>query len=422
MLLDEMTQGLAPNIATDLGRTLRRVADEGRGVLLVEQNGQMALEVADRVYVVDQGVIVHSGDARELRADPAWMAEYLQVWSLAEGAAAWLSSASPCSRSSRLARRSSCRWVEARRSRAISACYTTESLTDTLWIDLAILLGTSRIRVGSYVTISYLRHPIIAAQMATTAADVSGGRFVLGVGLGHRVRLAALGVRVGDAVGRPAGVRPGREGGARRARATTVSRPAPAELPGGDAGLPHAGAPGAGLHRRRGTDDGRGRRHRLRRGHGVAGAAGRDRRAARGGGPRGGADRPRLRLRSRSRCTPSSATTSTRRARPPDRRSATGSGCPRTTRPWPALVHEKAAADIAAAFRVGDTATLRAAITERADRRVLPRGAGRALPRGSWRAGTRTGAATVVIVPTRCLSGESYTEGVRRSLCALAPS
>jgi 5,10-methylenetetrahydromethanopterin reductase len=78
-----------------------------------------------------------------------------------------------------------------------AACYTTESLTDTLSIDLAILLGTSRIRVGSYVAVSYLRHPIIAAQMAVTASDLSGGRFVLGLGLGHRTRLSALGVASG---------------------------------------------------------------------------------------------------------------------------------------------------------------------------------------------------------------------------------
>lgn len=79
LLVDEITQGLAPNIAADLGRTLRRLADEGLGVLLVEQNSQMALELADRVYVVDQGVIVHSGDAPELRADRAWMEKYLTV-------------------------------------------------------------------------------------------------------------------------------------------------------------------------------------------------------------------------------------------------------------------------------------------------------------------------------------------------------
>ncbi len=79
LLVDEITQGLAPNIASDLGRTLRRLADEGLGVLLVEQNSQMALELADRVYVVDQGVIVHSGDAPELRADRGWMEKYLTV-------------------------------------------------------------------------------------------------------------------------------------------------------------------------------------------------------------------------------------------------------------------------------------------------------------------------------------------------------
>ena len=79
LLVDELSLGLAPNIAFDMGRTLRRVADEGLGVLLVEQNAQMALEVADRVYVVDQGVIVHSGDAEQLRKDPTWMAEHLQL-------------------------------------------------------------------------------------------------------------------------------------------------------------------------------------------------------------------------------------------------------------------------------------------------------------------------------------------------------
>ena len=79
LLVDEITQGLAPNIAADLGQTLRRVADEGLGVLLVEQNSQMAMELADRVYVLDQGVIVHSGNAQELRTDRAWMEKYLQL-------------------------------------------------------------------------------------------------------------------------------------------------------------------------------------------------------------------------------------------------------------------------------------------------------------------------------------------------------
>ncbi|MQA17225.1 MAG: ATP-binding cassette domain-containing protein [Pseudonocardiaceae bacterium] len=79
LLVDEVTQGLAPNIASDMGHTLRRLADEGLGVLLVEQNSQLALELADRVYVLDQGVIVASGDAKEMRADPTWTEQYLQL-------------------------------------------------------------------------------------------------------------------------------------------------------------------------------------------------------------------------------------------------------------------------------------------------------------------------------------------------------
>lgn len=77
------------------------------------------------------------------------------------------------------------------------ACYTTESLTDTLAIDLAIAMGTSRIRLGSFVAVSYLRHPVIAAQSAVAISDLSGGRFVLGLGLGHRVRVEALELTVG---------------------------------------------------------------------------------------------------------------------------------------------------------------------------------------------------------------------------------
>lgn len=78
-----------------------------------------------------------------------------------------------------------------------ASCYTTESLTDTLAVDLAILLATSRIRVGSFVAVTYLRHPVVTAQAAATAADLSGGRFVLGLGLGHPVRVGALGLSVG---------------------------------------------------------------------------------------------------------------------------------------------------------------------------------------------------------------------------------
>lgn len=75
--------------------------------------------------------------------------------------------------------------------------YTTESLTDTLACDMLIALGTQRIVVGSFIAIIYLRHPVIAALAATAISDASGGRFILGLGLGHDVRNRALGVRTG---------------------------------------------------------------------------------------------------------------------------------------------------------------------------------------------------------------------------------
>jgi len=79
LLVDEVTQGLAPNIAADMAKTLRRLADDGLGVLLVEQNSRLALDLADRVYVLDQGVVVASGDAERMRTDATWMERYLAL-------------------------------------------------------------------------------------------------------------------------------------------------------------------------------------------------------------------------------------------------------------------------------------------------------------------------------------------------------
>ena len=69
VLFDEPGQGLAPKLAQDVMATVRRLKEEGISVLVVEQNVLSALEVADRVYVMDLGRIVHRGPAAELRRD-----------------------------------------------------------------------------------------------------------------------------------------------------------------------------------------------------------------------------------------------------------------------------------------------------------------------------------------------------------------
>ena len=66
LLLDEPSMGLAPIAAQGIFRAIRSIADSGVGVLLVEQNLVLAMSVADRAYVVQNGAIVMEGQAREL--------------------------------------------------------------------------------------------------------------------------------------------------------------------------------------------------------------------------------------------------------------------------------------------------------------------------------------------------------------------
>jgi branched-chain amino acid transport system ATP-binding protein len=71
VLFDEPSQGLAPRIVQDVMKTIRLLKAEGIASLVVEQNALAALEVSDRVYVMDHGRIVHEGPARKLLDDPA---------------------------------------------------------------------------------------------------------------------------------------------------------------------------------------------------------------------------------------------------------------------------------------------------------------------------------------------------------------
>lgn len=79
LLVDEPTQGLAPIVARDIMQAVVAVARTGVGVLLVEQNAAMALELADRAYVLDEGVIRAEGPADEIREDEEVRRSYLAV-------------------------------------------------------------------------------------------------------------------------------------------------------------------------------------------------------------------------------------------------------------------------------------------------------------------------------------------------------
>jgi branched-chain amino acid transport system ATP-binding protein len=79
VLFDEPSQGLAPRIVQIVLDTIRRLKAEGISVLVVEQNAEAALSVADRVYVLDHGRVVYAGDAGTLRADAALRRQLLGV-------------------------------------------------------------------------------------------------------------------------------------------------------------------------------------------------------------------------------------------------------------------------------------------------------------------------------------------------------
>ena len=79
VLFDEPSQGLAPKVVQDVMKTITRLKNEGISVLVVEQNAMSALEVCDRVYVMDHGRIVHEGGAAQLLEDEALRKQLLGI-------------------------------------------------------------------------------------------------------------------------------------------------------------------------------------------------------------------------------------------------------------------------------------------------------------------------------------------------------
>jgi branched-chain amino acid transport system ATP-binding protein len=77
LLLDEPSMGLSPIMVDKIFEVVREVYAQGVTVLLVEQNASRALQIADRGYVMESGLITMSGDAKQMLNDPKVRAAYL---------------------------------------------------------------------------------------------------------------------------------------------------------------------------------------------------------------------------------------------------------------------------------------------------------------------------------------------------------
>jgi branched-chain amino acid transport system ATP-binding protein len=79
LLLDEISEGLAPVIVQALGRAIRMLRERGFTIVMVEQNFRFAAPLADRFYVIEHGVVAEEFSASELNAKSDMLKEYLGV-------------------------------------------------------------------------------------------------------------------------------------------------------------------------------------------------------------------------------------------------------------------------------------------------------------------------------------------------------
>jgi branched-chain amino acid transport system ATP-binding protein len=80
LLLDEPSEGLAPLIVAEVGRTIRLLKQEGQSIVLVEQNLQLALDVADQAVILNTGRCVFAGNASEILQNQQLIAQNLGVF------------------------------------------------------------------------------------------------------------------------------------------------------------------------------------------------------------------------------------------------------------------------------------------------------------------------------------------------------
>ena len=80
LLMDEPSEGLAPQIVAEVGRIIARLKAEGLSIVLVEQNIKLTLDLADDVVIINTGAVVFSGRAQEAAADHNLISQHLGVF------------------------------------------------------------------------------------------------------------------------------------------------------------------------------------------------------------------------------------------------------------------------------------------------------------------------------------------------------
>jgi branched-chain amino acid transport system ATP-binding protein len=80
LLMDEPSEGLAPQLVAEVGRTIAQLKAEGQSIVLVEQNIKLTLDLADDVVIINTGRVVFRGAATEIKLDDAMVSQHLGVF------------------------------------------------------------------------------------------------------------------------------------------------------------------------------------------------------------------------------------------------------------------------------------------------------------------------------------------------------
>jgi branched-chain amino acid transport system ATP-binding protein len=80
LLMDEPSEGLAPQLVAEVGRTIAQLKAEGQSIVLVEQNIKLTLDLADDIVIINTGRVVFRGAAGEIKLDDAIVSQHLGVF------------------------------------------------------------------------------------------------------------------------------------------------------------------------------------------------------------------------------------------------------------------------------------------------------------------------------------------------------